>query len=51
MLREQRLVRGDDVLAVGDRLQDQVLRDSGAADQLDDDVDIRIVDDFRGHPR
>ncbi len=40
--REQRLVRGDDVLAVGDRLQDERARGLDAADQLDDDVDVRV---------
>ncbi len=37
---EQRLVGGDDMLAVGDRFELQVLGDRGAADQLDDDVDL-----------
>jgi hypothetical protein len=44
VLREQRLVRGDDMLAVRDRSQDQLLGDAGAADQLDDDVDVGMVD-------
>ena len=42
---EQRLVGGDHVLAVLDRLQDQILRDLGAADQLDHDVDVGIAHD------
>src|SRR6185369_953254 len=51
---EQRLVGGHDVLAVGDRLQHQRLRDRVAADQLDDDLDVvspghaeGVVDDLR----
>jgi hypothetical protein len=40
--REQRLVRRDDVLAVGDRLQDERARGLEPADQFDDDVDVRI---------
>ena len=39
--RQQRLVGGDHVLAGGDGLQHQLLRDAVAADQLDDDVDVR----------
>ena len=46
--REQRLVRGDHMLAVGDRLQHQLARDAIAADQLDHDVDRRVVDHFPG---
>ncbi len=42
---QQRLVGGDDMLAVGDRLQHQFLRNAVAADQLDDDIDIGIRDD------
>ena len=41
VLGQQRLVRGDHVLAVRDRLQNELSRDAGAADQLDDDVDVR----------
>ena len=41
--REQRLVRGDHMLAVGDRLHHQFLRDAVAADQLDDDIHFRIA--------
>ena len=48
VLGEQRLVGGDHVLAVGDRLQHQVLRDAGAADQLDHDVDVRGAHHFPG---
>ena len=40
VLREQRLVRGHHVLAVRDRLQDERSRMPGAADQLDNDVDV-----------
>src|SRR5690606_2656211 len=40
----QRLVRGDHVLAVVDRLEYQLLGDGVATDQLDDDVDFRVVD-------
>ena len=40
--RQQRLVRRDHVLAVGDRLQHQFPGNTAAADQLDDDVYLRI---------
>ena len=43
---QQRLVGGDDVLAVGDGLQHQLFRDRIAADQLDHDVDVRIRYNF-----
>ncbi len=42
---EQRLVRGDDVLAVRDGAQHQFARRARPADHLADDVDGRIVDD------
>ncbi len=45
MTRQQRLVRGDHVLAQADRLEHQRARGLVAADQLDDDVDIRLPDD------
>ena len=45
---QQRLVGRDHVLTVGDRLQHQVLGDAVAADELDDDVDLGIVDDQAG---
>ena len=45
---EQRLVRGDHVLAVGDRLQDERSRRLDAADQLDDDVDVGVREHDRG---
>ncbi len=45
---DQRLVGGDHVLAVLDRLQHQLARRRVAADQFDDDVDIRIVDHRKG---
>ena len=43
VLGEQRLVRGDDVLAAPDGLEDHRARRVDAADELDDDVDRRIV--------
>ncbi len=45
---QQRLVGGDHVFAVFDRIEDQPPGDRGAADQLDDDVDRRIGDDVQG---
>jgi len=45
---EQRLVGGDHVLAVGDGLHDHVLGHAVAADQLDDDVDFRVIDQREG---
>ena len=36
------------MLAVGDRLHHQVFGDAIAADQFDDDVDVRMVDDQIG---
>src|SRR5262249_19426557 len=48
VLREQRLVCCDDVLAAGECLEDQFLRYAGAPDELDHDVDIRVVDHFVG---
>ena len=47
MVREQRLVRGDDVLAVGDRIEHQRARRLDAADELADDVDVGMADDDR----
>ena len=44
MLRQQRLVRCDHMLAVFDRPHDEVFGDVGASDQLDDDVDLGIAD-------
>ena len=44
MHREQRLVGRHHVLAGGNRLQHQGARDAIAADQLDHDVDRRVVD-------
>jgi hypothetical protein len=52
--REERLVRGDDVLAVAERPQHQILRHGVATDELDDDVDLRARDDterIRNHAR
>jgi len=40
----QRLVGGNHVLAVGNRLQHQILGDAITADQFDDDIDVRIAD-------
>jgi len=48
VLREQGLVRRDHVLAVRNRIQHQVARDARAADQLDDDVDVRRTRDRVG---
>src|SRR5206468_9811161 len=45
---KERLVGGDHVLAGGERLQDEGPGRLEAADQLDDDVDRRIVEDPRG---
>ncbi len=44
--REQRLVGGDHVLAGRDGLEHQLLGDAIAADELDDDVDVGVGDDF-----
>ena len=44
MLGEQRLVRGDDVLAALQRLLDEVEGFCRAADQLDDDIKLGIRD-------
>jgi hypothetical protein len=41
---EQRLVGGNDMLAIGDGLHDHFLGHAIAADQLDDDVDFRVID-------
>ena len=46
--RQQRLVRGDHMLAGGDRLHHQRARDAVAADQLDDDVYRRVGDHGAG---
>ena len=46
-MREQRLVRGDDVLAVRDRVEHERARRLDAADQLADDVHVRMPDDDR----
>ena len=48
---EERLVGRDDVLAVGDRLQDERARGLEAADQLDDDVDVRMREHRRRRRR
>jgi hypothetical protein len=45
---EQRLVRRDHMLAVGDGLQHQFPGDAVAADQFDDDVDLGIADHGEG---
>ena len=47
-VREQLLVRGDNRLAVLECREDQLARRLDAADDLDDEVDRRILDDFRG---
>jgi hypothetical protein len=46
--RDQRLVGGDHVLAVLDGLQHQLAGRRIAADQLDDDIDLGIIDDGEG---
>ncbi len=43
MPRKQRLIGGDDVLAAPDRFERECVRRLVAADQLDDDVDVRIA--------
>ncbi|MNN33754.1 hypothetical protein D3C81_1475240 [compost metagenome] len=43
---DQRLVRGDHVLAVLDGLHHQIIGLGVAADQFDDDVDFRVVRHF-----
>ena len=48
MHSEQRLVGGNDMLAVGDGLHDHFLGHAVAADQLDDDVDFRVIDQREG---
>ena len=45
VVREQRLVGGDDVLAVGDRVEHELSRRLDAADQLADDVDVGMAHD------
>ena len=47
VMREQRLVRGDHVLAVRDRVEHERARRLDAADQLADDVHVRMPDDDR----
>ncbi len=50
---EQRLVGGNHVLAIGDGLHHHILGHAVAADQFDDDVDFRIIDQREGvvgHP-
>jgi len=42
VVREQRLVGRDDVLAVRDRLEDKRARRLEATDQFDDDIDVRM---------
>jgi hypothetical protein len=46
--RDQLLVRGDDVLAGGQRLEDQVARRVDPPDRLDHDVDAGIPHDLPG---
>jgi hypothetical protein len=48
VMGDQRLVGGDHVLAVGDGLAHQVAGQIGAADQLDDDLHLGVVDDLHG---
>ena len=47
MLGEQRLVRGDDVLARRDRREHGLLRLGRAAEELAHDVDVGARDGFR----
>ena len=42
---QQRLVCRNDALAVSERLGDDAARNRGAANELDDDVDLRVVHD------
>ena len=44
--RDEGLVRGDHVLAATNRLEDEPAGRVGAADELDDDVDVRIAHDL-----
>ena len=44
---EQLLVGGDDGLAVGERGEHELARGLDAADDLDDDVDVGVLDDRR----
>ena len=48
MQRDKRLVGGDDMLAVFQRGQHQFLGRAESADQLDDNVDVRVIDDLEG---
>ena len=43
--RDKRLVRGDHVLAAIDGFEDELAGGVGAADELDDHVDVRVPDD------
>ena len=43
---DQCLVGGDHVLAILDGLEHQLLGNGVATDQLDDDIDFRVVDQF-----
>ena len=43
---QQSLIGGNDMLAIFDRLQCQLFRNGIAADQLDNDIDVRIRYDF-----
>ena len=43
-IRQERLVRGHDVLTGRERVQNDLLRNAQAADQFDDDVNVRITD-------
>src|SRR5262249_6690764 len=48
VVRQQRLVGGHDVLAGGERAQDERTRWLETADQFDDDLHPRIAEDLRG---
>ena len=45
MRRQERLVGGDDMLAVGDGLQHVGLRGFDATDQFNDDIDVGMIND------
>ena len=47
MRREQSLVGGDDMLAVGDGFHYQLACDPIATNQLDDDINVRVINDLK----
>ena len=46
MQRNQSLISRDNMFTVRDRLHNQVLRDIGATNQLDQDINIRVICDL-----